>query len=305
MPNSEYGELVDLDSLNYALVMDSASAYSPGTVTYLAPAGDITHESTTNINKRYYDGKIKYVTVTEGDSSVKITVSGVPMRLAATLTGKPYKSAAGIMFDTGDASNAPWCALSGRMALGDGGYRYFQYLKGKFSIGAQSAASKKEDIDPKTVELTYTAVVTDFQFTMPDTTMKGIKGLFADTTDAAFNAAGWFSQVQTPATLGSPTAIALSSIVPAADATAVVKTADIVITFNNKIVDDNINLWNSPLGTKVTAITKTWDATGKICTLHPTSALAATTRHAVIIANVTDIYGQALDDTVKYFTTAS
>lgn len=309
---SEYGELVNLDNLHYAKVTtDTDAAYEAAAVAYLAPAGDISHEAATNIKTRYYDGKPMFTTVTEGATAVSITVSGIPAQKAAELTGKPYDVATGRVYDTGDASKTPWYSFGGRMELGDGGYRYFWYLKGKFSLGAEEAATKTDDIDEKTYSLTYTAMVTIHEFVglpNPDggeDITAGVKAVKADTTDPAFDPTGWFDQVQTPDSAGAPTAIALSSIVPAADATAVVKTADIVITFNNKIADSNISLVNSPLGTFVTAITKAWNATGKVLTVHPTTALAGATRHAIIIANVTDIYGQELTDTVKYFTTAS
>ena len=103
----------------------------------------------------------------------------------------------------------------------------------------------------------------------------------------------------------APAALALSSIVPAADATAVARSTSVVLTFNNKLAgSDNIFLVNSPLGT-VVSCTKSYDTTGKIVTLVPSSTLAASTRFAVVVAGVTDIYSQSLADTVRYFTTGT
>ena len=301
---SEYGELVGIDQLHYATIADSSTAYTPGENTYLAPAGDISTEGKSSIKIRYYDNKPYFVSTTEGETTATTTVSGVPLSLAAILTGKPYDTSKGVFIDTGDLSSAPWCAFSGRMDLGDGGHRYFQYLKGKFSYSKMEATSKKDDIDEKTTELTYTAVLTDYQFTMPDSTTHGVKGVFADTTDAAFvTGESWFSQVQTPATIGAPGALSMSSIVPAADATNVVATANIVLTFSNRIADSNIFLVNSPTGSLVT-VAKSWDSTGKILTMTH-SALTAGARHAVVITNVTDIFGQELADAISYFTVAS
>lgn len=98
-------------------------------------------------------------------------------------------------------------------------------------------------------------------------------------------------------------ALALSSIVPAADATEVSKSASIVLTFNNKIDNsDGIFLVNSPTGAIVT-VTKSWNAAGKVLTIDPVSDLTASQRHAVIISGVRDIYGQSLSNTISYFTT--
>lgn len=305
---SQYGELIGFDSLHYALVTaDTASAYTAGTVAYLAPGGEIQHEAKTDTNIRYYDNAPMFSTVTEGATDVKITVSGVPMSLAAKLTGKPYDATHGILVDTGDASATPDCALSGRMNLGDGGYRYFQYLKGKFSIGAQSAQTIKDKTTEKTVDLTYTALKTIYSgFSRPDGTTGGIKGLFADTTDSAFTTAlqtAWFSQVQTPANLGAVTAISLSGSVPANNATAVAVTAPVVLTFNNAIASESVLLSKSTDNSIVT-VAKTWDATGKILTLTPTANLTSAAVYNVVIDGVKDIYGQTLTPVIQKFTCA-
>lgn len=99
-------------------------------------------------------------------------------------------------------------------------------------------------------------------------------------------------------------ALALSSSVPAADTTGVSRSSSITLTFNNKIVAEAVELWNSPLGTKVTT-TKSLDATGKILTITPSSTMAATARHAIVLSGVADIYGQTLATGIRYFTTGA
>jgi len=196
----KYGELINIEDLYTALVsQDDEAAYKSGENKYLAPAAEITHDTTTNVNKRFYDGKLRYVTVTEGSTSVPVVVSGVPCSLASELTGKPYNKDTGEFYDTGDSSNTPYRALSGRMELGDGGYRYFQYLKGKFSIGAEKAQTKQENITPNTVTLTYTPVVTIHKFKVEENKICGVKSVKADSFDETFNGAeNWFKKVQTP-----------------------------------------------------------------------------------------------------------
>ena len=303
--NSEYGELVNLDNMHYALVRaDTLLQYLTDAVSVLAPAGEIQHEAKADINTRYYNGVAMFTTVTEGATNVKITVSGVPMKLAAILTGKPYDETRGIMIDTGDASNTPDCALSGRMELGDGGYRYFQYLKGKFSMGAQTAQTRKEKTTEKTIDLTYTALTTVHEFTMPDASLKGIKGLFADTTDAAFTTGdSWFAQTQTPDTLGAVTAIALSSVVPANNASGVVVSTSPVLTFNNVVSADDILLIKTT-DNSIVSVNKSYDATGKVLTIAPKTNLTAATLYMLVVSGVEDIYGQTLTQSVVKFTTA-
>lgn len=101
---------------------------------------------------------------------------------------------------------------------------------------------------------------------------------------------------------GAPSALSLSSISPADDATGVSVSANIVLTFNNKVLTENIVVTDA-LG-NIVAGTKSWDATGKILTFDPTTNMTASRVHIVTIAGVTDIYGQALASSVKNFTTA-
>lgn len=307
--NSPYGEIIGCDQLHYALVTaDTSASYISGAVGYLAPAGEIQIEAKADINTRYYDNVPMFTSVAEGATNTKLVVSGVPASLAATLTGKPYGTAHGIVIDTGDATNTPDCALSGRMMLGDGGFRYFQFLKGKFTLGAMTAKTKTEKVSESTYDLSYTAVTTTYKFTMPDSTTKGIKGVYGDTTDPAFAATfatetAWFAQTQTPATLGSVTALALSGSVPANNATGVLATVAPTITFSNAIASDGIIIVNAASGA-IVAANKAYNTAGKILTITPMSNLAAAATYLVIVDGVKDIYGQTLVASAVKFTTA-
>jgi hypothetical protein len=99
----------------------------------------------------------------------------------------------------------------------------------------------------------------------------------------------------------APSPLALSTIVPADDATGIAVNANIVLTFNNKIVSENI-IVTSDAGV-IVAGAKTWDTAGKILTFNPTENLAGSTVYIVTIGGVSDIYGQSLAAAVKNFTT--
>lgn len=301
--SSEYGELVSLDNLHYAKVLnDSAGAYQTGSNKYLAPAAEMKKEAKVDTATRYYDGKPMFSSSSEASTDITLTVSGVPSRLAAELTGKPYDAARGLMIDTGDVSNAPDYALSARAELGDGGYRYYQFLKGKFSLGAETAKTKEEKVTASTVELTYTGLVTIHEFTMPDGTKQGAKGVQADTTDAAFTGDGaWFSQVQTPETLGKPGALTMTSA-PLNNATGVLESVKPVLTFSNSLAADAVTIVKAD-GTLVAA-DKSYDSTGKILTITPAAALTSGATYSIIVAGVADVFGQSLDVIAIKFTVA-
>ncbi len=98
-----------------------------------------------------------------------------------------------------------------------------------------------------------------------------------------------------------PDAIALSTIVPADDADNVAVDANVVLTFNNKILRESIVVTKSD-GT-IVAGTKSWDSTGKILTFDPTANLSNNSTYIVSIGGVVDIYGKTLAAQVKNFTT--
>ena len=98
-------------------------------------------------------------------------------------------------------------------------------------------------------------------------------------------------------------ALALSTSVPASNATGVAVGSSVVLTFNNKIEKESILVMVSTTGV-VVPCTKTVDATGKIFTVKPNANLTAATKYLVVINGVTDIYNQALAPTVNSFTTA-
>lgn len=108
-------------------------------------------------------------------------------------------------------------------------------------------------------------------------------------------------EVATIFTEDAPSALAMSTIAPADAATAVAVGTNIVITFNNKIAEEDITVMTA--AGALVAMTKTWDTAGKVLTMTHTN-FAAATLHLVTLAGVTDVYGQVLAPVVKKFTTA-
>jgi phi13 family phage major tail protein len=299
--DKNHDEFVGVDSLHAAVVnVDTEAEYSADTPEYLAPAAEITGQAETENKTTYYDNMPANNYVTEGATTLNITVSGVPADLAAKYLGKKYDAATGRVYDSGNP-NPPNVALSFRFNKGKDGYRYYQYLKGTFSGGAEEASSKSNTIDIKTYQMTFTAVTTTHKWTV-DGALKALKRIFGDTTDDAFSEGNWFNAVQTPDTAVTPSALSLDSSVPAADATGVAVDSDITLTFDNKISDQVITLFSDAFAAVATTITK--DSTGKILTVSPDSDLDAATSYNMIMTSITDIYGQKLENQVIEFATA-
>jgi len=299
--DKQYDEFVGVDNLHTALILtDSEAEYLAETPEYFAPTAEIVNDTEVDIQSTYYDNVSANSYVSEGGTTVTMTVSGVPAKKAAKYLGKHYDEASGRVLDTGDP-NPPDVALSFRYNRGKNGYRYYQYLKGKFSGGTEEAATKTESYDIKTYQLTFTAVVTTKQWPL-NGEMKGMKKIYADTVDEQFDASTWFNQVQTPDTASTPIALSLIESLPADEATAVAADSDIVLTFSNKIMVHMITLFDNTFSPVAVTVSK--DATGKIVTVNPVADLTAATSYTLIITNAIDVHGQKIENQVVGFTTA-
>ncbi len=296
----QYGEFVGVESVFAAVITeDSEAAYITETPEYFAPTGEIAGEPEVNNTSTYYDNAPGFNYVTEGVTTLTLTISGIPAQKAAKYLGKYYDPATGRVLDTG-VPEPPDVALSFRFNKGPSGFRYYQYLKGTFSGGSEEAASKSGGgVDVRTYRMTYTAVVTSHKWEI-NGEPKGLKRIFADTTDPAFNPTGWFSRVQTPDAAASPAQLTLVSSVPADDATGVAVDANLVLTFSNKIASSMITLVGSE---GAVPFTKVLDAAGKVLTLKPNANLASSAAYTLVIAQAKDIYGQLISSQIITFTT--
>ena len=109
-------------------------------------------------------------------------------------------------------------------------------------------------------------------------------------------------EVATIFTAAAPAALALTTSVPADAATAIVVSANIVLTFNNKILEESIVL-TTQAGV-IVPFARSWDVNRKILTIDPTANLTAATSYNIVVAGVADIYNQTLAPVVRKFTTA-
>lgn len=199
--DKQYNEFVGVDNVHFAIVTtDTAESYVAETPEMLAPVADISNETETSSTTTYYDNAPSNNYTSEGATKVSLTVSGVPAQLAAKLMGKHFDSEKGVVYDDGKP-NPPNIALSFRLNKGLDEFRYYQYLKGKFTGGNEEASSITDSIDAKTYKLIYTAVITTHKWNVNNES-KGLKRIFADTTDTNFiQGSSWFNAVQTPDTI--------------------------------------------------------------------------------------------------------
>ena len=302
----EYKSVVGVDEVHLALVtQDDADDYVAETPEYFAPAINVAAEPSTSLETQYADNKPFDVMTGEGETQLTLDVTNIPLATLATYLGKQYDAATGRIFDAGGEAVPPDVALSFRSMKSNGHYRYFQYLKGKFSLPKDEAGTKTESMDPKPSQIVYTGVNTIYKFDLGDGgDEKSVKRIVGDDDALNFSATGWFAQVQTPE-VTVPSALALSSSVPVDDAEDVSISADQTLTFNNALTAGSvygINLIDLSNGSLVPASVEL-NATRKIVTVNPTSDLSNLQEYHLVYA-VTDIYGQTANGVISFTTVA-
>jgi phi13 family phage major tail protein len=299
---TEYLTRIGLDSLYVAAVtQDDPSGYTAGTPQYMAPSAEAVQEPQAASQIEYADNAPFDALYAEGETKITLTLTGVSVPMLAFITGRVFDSSSGRMYDNGGIP--PFVALLFRSKKSNGSQRYYCFLKGRFMMPKEDAATQKDKPDPKTVQLIFSALKTTYKFVLSGSVTDGVKRIVGDEDTTGFDATGFFSQVQTPVST-SPSSLTLSSSTPANNATGVLTTAAPALTFSNALANSSLSgvtLIKNSDGSVITA-TKSLDNTKKILTVTPGSSLGAATKYN-LIASVTDIYGQALAATVT-FTTA-
>lgn len=299
--SGEYKPAVGLRDLYYALVsQDDASAYAAGTPAYLAPAMTANLAPAVNEETIYADDGPFENMVSEGETKIEMELTEIPLQQLAEITGTVYDAATGSLLDNG--GTPPLVALGFRAKKSNGKYKYYWYLKGKFTKPSEEKQSDSDTPNIKPAKLTFTALKTVYQWTMGGTT-DGVKRRVVDEdVPGSTVLANWFTAVQVPA-YGGPTALTCTPS-PAHNATGVAVSVAPTLTFNNAMATGTNGIILMTTAGAVVSATYTLNAARKIVTITPGSNLGASTVHYITVADATDIYGQKLTDVVYKFTTA-
>lgn len=197
----EYKSQVGLDMLYFApITKDDATGYTAGTPVWLAPAGTAKSNTSSNQKLQYADDGVFESVNEEGETTVDIEVTNVPLKTAAEVSGKTFNAATGSFIDDDDGSGAPEFALMFRSKKSNGKYRYICYYKGKFALGDEDYSTQSGSPEPKMAKLKYTAVRTIFAFTTATGRVRTVRKHMVDEDDPASAAqiANWFTAVPVP-----------------------------------------------------------------------------------------------------------
>ncbi len=214
----------------------------------------------------------------------KFKAGGIPLSAYALMTGHTYAVTGATPNEVatleGDSTTFPYFKVYGKSLGDEGDDVHVKLLKVKLT-GSPKGSFKRGE------------------FFMLEAEFQGVK-----VAGKAYDIVANETADDLPDEAGSPSAISVSSS-PADAATGVVVSSNMVLTFNNKLAagaESGIIL-TTAAGVPV-ACARTIDAARKVVTLNPTSNLGAAADHLIVIAGVSDIYGQTLADTVINFTTA-
>ena len=294
----EYKSTVGVANLYVAaLLQDDALGYVADTPAYFAPVAEISAKPKVASETQYADDSPYDVFVSEGETTLEMTVTGIPQEMLAAVLGKVFDATTGRIYDT--EGTPPDYALGFKSKKSNGAYRYYWFLKGKFSAPEEAFKTLSDTPSPQVTKITFTAVRSTYAHDVGDTNA-ATKRVWGDADTENFSATTWFTQVQTPS-IASPSALALVSSLPADNAVSQLATVNVVLVFNNTLAVNAENgcVLIKDTGVVVEPVVRTISADRKTVTLNPVGSLTAAALYDVIIG-VTDIYGDTLDAVVNF-----
>lgn len=180
----------------------TGNGYITGEVKSLAPVAEISKAVETSSEAHYYDNKAAIVIDSEGADTVTFTVAVPSDDVLADITGRTYDSTKK-MFIESERTQKYFAVgyILGEKGEGDD-ERYVWRYKGTFNIPDETSATENDGTDANNMELEFTGIYTDHEFTNGKGTGKkgNAKAAFIRESAEVATADQWFSQVSTPDT---------------------------------------------------------------------------------------------------------
>lgn len=273
-------------------VQDASTSYQVPSVR-LAGVTD-TIDITDNVNQTTYYGDDRAAATSQAKGVIDITIGKQNMDDAqkAALLGNNIEN--DYVEDNFD-DQPPFVALQYELSLDNGGSKFVQIDKVQFREGTQGGTTKTDTLEYQSMQMLGQGISR-----LSDGRRK--KSRIVDPADVASVRALFFGNAN------DQSAISLTlTTVPVDDATGVVVSDDIVLTYNNKMLastvnNGNIQLFKDSDSSKV-ELTFSIDADQKVITASRDDLEASTAYTLVVSDDVRDIYGQGVARVIN-FTTA-
>lgn len=275
----------------YAILKEDGVTPKYGTVHYLPGLREISvaakeEQATIYAENRLYDSENSL-----GEIEVTLDFASIDTADYAALFGKKIAKNGGIIENSSD--QPPYIVLMVEKTLSGGVKEYLTLFKGKLAIPEDKAKTKEGKTEYQTMSLNGIFMPLD----------NGMWKHSVKTTDEGFNAKthaeSWGKTVLLPSTEAVEKLTVTGD--PEDNATGVAKNKTITLTFNNAITQFTVSLLKNDFTVVDSNISI--NETKKVITIDPKSDLTGTTKYAVMVNGVKDIYGQVLADTIIDFTT--
>ena len=277
----------------YAILKEDGVTPKYGTVHYLPGLREISvaakeEQATIYAENRLYDSENSL-----GEIEVTLDFASIDTADYAALFGKKIAKNGGIIESSSD--QPPYIVLMVEKTLSGGVKEYLTLFKGKLAIPEDKAKTKEGKTEYQTMSLNGIFMPLD----------NGIWKHSVKTTDEGFDSGthdqSWGKTVLLPST----EAVGKLTVTgdPEDNATGVAKNKTITLTFNNAITQFTVSLLKNDFTVVDSNISI--NETKKVITIDPKSDLTGTTKYAVMVNGVKDIYGQVLESTIIDFTTVA
>lgn len=276
----------------YAILKEDGVTPKYGTVHYLPGLREISvaakeEQATIYAENRLYDSENSL-----GEIEVTLDFASIDTADYAALFGKKIAKNGGIIESSSD--QPPYIVLMVEKTLSGGVKEYLTLFKGKLAIPEDKAKTKEGKTEYQTMSLNGIFMPLD----------NGMWKHSVKTTDEGFNAKthaeSWGKTVLLPSTEAVEKLTVTGD--PEDNATGVAKNKTITLTFNNPITQYTVSLLKNDFTVVDSNISI--NEANKVITIDPKADLAGSTKYAVMVNGVKDIYGQVLENSIIDFTTA-
>ena len=275
----------------YAILKEDGVTPKYGTVHYLPGLREISvaakeEQATIYAENRLYDSENSL-----GEIEVTLDFASIDTADYAALFGKKIAKNGGIIESSSD--QPPYIVLMVEKTLSGGVKEYLTLFKGKLAIPEDKAKTKEGKTEYQTMSLNGIFMPLD----------NGMWKHSVKTTDEGFDAKTHAESLGKTVLLPSTEAVEKLTVTGDTEdnATGVAKNKTITLTFNNAITQFTVSLLKNDFTVVDSNISI--NETKKVITIDPKSDLTGTTKYAVMVNGVKDIYGQVLADTIIDFTT--
>ena len=190
-------DFIGLDKLYIAkITADDEKGLTYDKPQWFAPAGQLTKSTSTDTKKTYYDNGTYRVLSSEDSDELKLVVPVLDLATQALITGKTIDPATNALIDSGEPETV-YFALMARAQMSDYSYRYYCWHKVSFAVPDEDISTRGESIDPSNMELTATAIKTQYQYSIGGKT-SGVKRIVVDERDGKVDVSKWYDKVPVP-----------------------------------------------------------------------------------------------------------